>query len=590
MRSIVVLALAFPPSVLLSSARSQDATDSLMYRDPELPGPRLVEKLPARLPGLWLEALDRPEADIKCQAAQAIALAAERGLIGINTPIDRLVRELGQPDQHQTVRLAVARALVVLDAKEAAADLARAADTDPELQALVDPMLAKWNYKPARTRWLERLDQPPNRGGMILAIQALAMVREEKAIPRLRALALDRHVPAAVRLEAARALGSIQPSGLEPEAEALARDPARSPITDRLVAASMLRHHQDAKAVAQLQQLARDREPAVAAVALARLVELDTKLVVPLLETVLASPDANVRGFGVETLFRQATDAHIRLLGDRLNDAHPANRARASQALRELAAKPEWRNFVIREGTRLVSGTDWRGLEQSAILLAELDHKPTATRLLALLPHERAEVFVAAAWGLRRLAVPETLPPVLEYFEGQYRVILKVGPSAGRKVGHESVDAQLSHLAQFLGQGRYRPADAVLRRLIPPTAGKEPNPAGFETRAAAIWALGWIHEGKPDPELVQAIYGRLSAVGLFDPEDGRVRRMSAIALGRMRAEGMVDKIRPYYSGKPNLDQINNAAGWAIEQLTGEKVPPPGIIETKPLNWFLTSVD
>src|SRR5262249_2741971 len=567
MRSIVLLALAFPPSVLLSSARSEDATDSLMYRDPELPRLRVVEKLPARLPGLWLEALDRPEADIKCQAAQAIALAAERGFPGMNIPIDRLVRELGRPGQHQTVRLAVARALVVLSAKEAAADLARVDVADPELRALIDPALAKWDYQPARAGWLERLDQPPNRGGMILAIQALGTVREEKAIPRLRELALGRRIPAPVRLEAALALGRIRPSGLESEAKALARDPARNPIVDRLVAASLVRHHQGDKAVAQLQQFARDTEPTVAAVALARLVELDTKLVIPLLESVLASPDANVREFGVETLLRQPTADHIRLLGDRLNDPHPGVRTRARQALRELASKPEWRGAVIRESTRLLNATDWRGLEQSAILLAELDHKPAAKRLLGLLPNELAEVFVAAAWGLRRLAVPETLPPVFEFFEGQWRLMQKVGSSAGRTSGPERVDVQLSHLAQFLGQGRYRPADAVLRRLIPPSIGQNVNPAGHATRAGATWARGYIHEGKPVPELSQALFGRLTAVGPIDLEDIRVRRMSAISLGRMQAVDLLGTLRGFYSGKPNLDVVNNAVGWAIEQMT-----------------------
>ncbi|HKA07434.1 MAG TPA: hypothetical protein VKD71_09270, partial [Gemmataceae bacterium] len=500
------------------------------------------------------------------------------------------VRELGRPGQHQTVRLAVARALVVLSAKEAAADLARVDVADPELRALIDPALAKWDYQPARAGWLERLDQPPNRGGMILAIQALGTVREEKAIPRLRELALGRRIPAPVRLEAALALGRIRPSGLESEAEALARDPARNPIVDRLVAASLVRHHQGDKAVAQLQQFARDTEPTVAAVALARLVELDTKLVIPLLESVLASPDANVREFGVETLLRQPTADHIRLLGDRLNDPHPGVRTRARQALRELASKPEWRGAVIRESTRLLNATDWRGLEQSAILLAELDHKPAAKRLLGLLPNERAEVFVAAAWGLRRLAVPETLPPVFEFFEGQWRLMQKVGSSAGRTSGPERVDVQLSHLAQFLGQGRYRPADAVLRRLIPPSIGQNVNPAGHETRAAAIWALGYIHEGKPVPELSQALFGRLTAVGPIDLEDIRVRRMSAISLGRMQAVDLLGTLRGFYSGKPNLDVVNNAVGWAIEQMTGEKVPPAETIEITPLNWFLTSID
>jgi HEAT repeat protein len=377
---------------------------------------------------------------------------------------------------------------------------------------------------------------------------------------------------------------------LEQDAEPLAVDPAPRALTNRLVSASLLRHHQGEKATAQLQRLGRDSEPTVAAVALARLVELDTKLVVPLLDPVLASSDANVRGFGVEVLFRQPTDAHLRLLGDRLNDAHPAVRTRARQALRQLGSKGEWREAVIREGTRLLGGTDWRGLEQSTILLAQLDHVPTATRLLKLLSHERPEVLVAAGWGLRRLAVPETLPAVLEYFEGQYRLMRELGRSAGRKGGEAALDQQLSHLAQFLGQGRYRPADALLRRMIPPMVGKDANPAGFETRAAAIWALGLIHEGKPVPDLVQVVYGRLTAVRPFDLEDIRVRRMSAVALGRMKATELLDTLREFYHGKPSLDVVNNAVGWAIEQMTGEKVPPPGTIEVTPLNWFLTPVD
>ena len=43
----------------------------------------------------------------------------------------------------------------------------------------------------------------------------------------------------------------------------------------------------------------------------------------------------------------------------------------------------------------------WRALEQATILLAVLDHKPAAPRLVDLLRFERPEVFVAAAWGLR---------------------------------------------------------------------------------------------------------------------------------------------------------------------------------------------
>jgi HEAT repeat protein len=560
--------------------------DSVMYSDPNLPAPRVVKTLPPRLPALWLEALQRPEADMKCQAAQALALAHQRGLPGMTVAIEPLVRELGQKDQHPTVRVAVARALVVLDAKDKAAELAAAGAADPALRELIDPALAGWDHKPARAGWLERLNQTPNKRDTVLAIQCLTAVREDKAATRLRELALDGNVPPAIRLEAAKGLGLIRPTGAEKDAQALAGNASVSGRNDRLVAAFLLRHHQGEETVRLLQVLGRDSEPTVAGIALSRLVEIDPKHLLPLLDHVLPSADAIVRKSGVEALYRQPTDAHLRLLGDRLNDAHPDLRIQARKALHNLGAKPEFREIAIREGNRLLEGSDWRGLEQATILLAQLDHKPAAGRLVKLLPHARPEVFVTAAWGLRRLAVRDTLAPALEYFIFQYKNML-VGSAAGRADSSApAVDRQLSHVAQFLGQGRHREADAALRRLIPPTSDKG-NPAGMEARAGAIWALGLLHEGKPVNELVSAFSGRLSAVNPFDVEDARVRQMSAVALGRMKATLSLDTLRGFYKqNRPALDPINNACGWAIEQITGEKVPEPGTVEVMQRGWFL----
>src|SRR5947209_16950783 len=67
--------------------RADDALESVMYKDPDLPASRVVYKLPPQLPGLWLEALGRPEADLKSRAAQAIALAHERGFPGMDAAV-----------------------------------------------------------------------------------------------------------------------------------------------------------------------------------------------------------------------------------------------------------------------------------------------------------------------------------------------------------------------------------------------------------------------------------------------------------------------------------------------------------------------
>src|SRR5207247_3704627 len=116
----------------------------------------------------------------------------------------------------------------------------------------------------------------------------------------------------------------------------------------------------------------------------------------PNCEPVLASPDAKVRSQGVETLFREATIERLRLLADKLDDSHPDVRAKARHALQDLASKSQFKDEVIRQGTRILAGKNWRGLEQASILLVRLNHKPAAGRIAELVKFERPEVFVAA--------------------------------------------------------------------------------------------------------------------------------------------------------------------------------------------------
>jgi hypothetical protein len=110
----------------------------------------------------------------------------------------------------------------------------------------------------------------------------------------------------------------------------------------------------------------------------------------------------------------------------------------------------------------------------------------------------------------------------------------------------------------------------------------------MEARAAAIWALGLIHEGKTDPELATALETRLNDVPPGGaPEDPRVRGMSAVTLARMKTKEALRSLRKWYvSGEPSADHVNNACGWAIEQLTGQAMPPPRTMEKRQLDWFL----
>jgi hypothetical protein len=579
----------WPAAFLLSlglsfHARANEIIDSPMYRIPYLPEPKMVPTFPRGAKELWLKALERPEADMRLKAAEAITLAHRTGVKGMDTTIKALQEALDKAEEHPAVRLAAAKALVALNARTSAASLWRQAEAGGnDFRDLVEPVMARWDYKPARAVWLERLDKADTRK-LVLAIQSLATVRESKAAEPLEKLIMAERTPRAIRLEAARALAILRTEGLEKDAEALAKDAGPRSLVGRIAAVSLLQNHKSKEAIALLEQFRKDSEPAVAALAVGRLLAIDPKLLVGAAETLLDHRDANLRSFGVEVLYRQPTEKHIALLAKVLDDKNPCVREKARRLLQELARQGKWRRLIFAGAMEMLGTRNWRGLEQATILLVQLNHKEAAGRLVELLEFARPEVFITAAWGLRKLAVAESLPGALAYVKEELPRIRALEKRAGRRnVSFSWMDHQLSQLAQFLGQQKYAPADAVLRRFIPRSM-KMPHD---ESRAAAIWALGMLHEGKTDDALVKLFGERLNDTRSMPPEDLRVRRMSAVALGRLKGKALLPSLRLYYrEKKPSQDPINNSCGWAIEQITGEKVPAPETVETVDQQWFL----
>jgi HEAT repeat protein len=569
-----------------------EGIDSPMYKAPDTPGPRTVAIFPTEAKQLWLKAFEREgaEAETRCRVADAVVRARQRGVAGLEVFIAPFRAAVDQPDQHPAVRLAVARALVVLEARDAAPSLLRMARAGgAEVRNVIEPALARWNYRPAREVWLERLGDPETPAwSLVLAVRGLAAVGEVRAVDRLRALVRSAFASGQLRVEAARALGALQGDGLEEDARRLVDDLTPRGVVTRLAAASLLHRHTSMQAVDLLQRLARDKEPAVAALAITRLLAIEPKFVLPVLDEILGSRDANVRSLGVDVLFRLPGAKHLRLLGDRLNDSHREVRRKARRFLHELAKKKEWRNQAIAEAMRLLGSEEWRGLEQATILLTQLDHKPAANRLVELLSSEQAEVLLTAAWGVRKLAVKETLPGVVRYLEAVVPHFLSGRGSGGqRQVSQEVLDHQLSQLNQFLGQQKPAEADKLLRRFIPRPVTESGGP---ESRAAAIWALGLIHEGKTDRELAGQLEGRLNAGSAIPSELPPVRRMCAITLARLGAKEALPSLRRYYGDRnPSSDaeeRVKVACGWAIGKLTGETIRAPETKEVPLGDWFL----
>jgi HEAT repeat protein len=318
---------------------------------------------------------------------------------------------------------------------------------------------------------------------------------------------------------------------------------------------------------------------------MAGLIESEPKRLLPFSGGLLAHRDPKVRALAVAALGKVPAAGNVARLADRLDDPHPEVRRSARAALRQFAQQKDLHDLVVAQTVRLLAAPSWRGQEQAAILLTQLEHRPAAGRLVELLTSPRPDVYITSAWALRMLDIPETLPAILRHVETETRRQLAGKPAPGRDAPVELVEHQLSQLNQFFGARKYEPADLALRQFVP----KRSDKLGGEARAAGIWALGRLHENSGDKGLASEFEARLQDVGSIPPEDDRVRRMSAIALGQLKATAALPSLRKFAGDrKPSFDPVGNACAWAIAKIAGEAVPAPENLHRIYLDWFLSA--
>ena len=586
--SVTLLVAAIVPGQRGLPAELDTARD----QDPPLAADEAVKtvaRFDPRLKTLWLEALARPEADLQRQAADAIARAQALGMPDLGPTVPHLLKVMQATGAHPSVRLSAAKALIALDARQTAAALMERAKADGFTAArLLEPALARWDYAPMRPEWLARLADlrtPP--GPLILAIQAAAVVKLDMAAPELRRLVLDPKQAGDVRLEAARALAVLRSAGLEADAGRLAEDGSPQKMLDRLAAAVLLSQHRGPAAEKLLLKLAAAREPAVATAAVQRLVDVAAARLEPLLPALIVSPDAGLRLLGARALAELQTAEAAGRLGSLLDDPHREVRLFAQKALIRLAGVEPLSKAVRAAVMKALATGGPAGLEQAAVAAGALRHEPAAEHLVKMLGYADPEVRSAAAWGLRRLAVPATAAAILETARtdtDKPRAPPRRALLPGADSSEEGLDphGHLGHLLEALGVMRHRPALPLLSRYLPmPPMPRPPgdNPLWRpELRAAAIWSLGLIGEAAPPPDLVATLRKRLSGEPI-EPgakqkrEDAAVvRAMAAVSLGRMKAKEAAPELRQIYQDEKELPRVRRACAWALERLTGEKVP------------------
>ncbi len=566
----------------------------LTFRDPELVMPEPIRRLSTAYLDLWIEALAGPEQELKRDVALNICRAHDEGFLDCSAAKNSLTEVLKDATAPRSVLVEIARALIVLDAREHSAALKellrKGAGTQFEL--VVEPALARWSDAEMFATWKQRItarDVPRHR--RLLALQALAelsadMTGDQQLHEELRTLIATSRDTAVV-LEAARTLGKVKRVDLEPLARELLSSADADADTDgqrkRLAGVYLLLHHSSDGSRDLLLRVIKEgltelrRAPMIRA-AWRRLLQQDVSELASLAPLALQHSDPEVRRAAIDTLIRFPSKDGVGLLGVALDDRHPDIRRASRQGLFQLSGDESFKESIRAAGVAAVARTSWREQEQAIVLLVLLDQSIATDRMLELLHSPRGEVAIAAAWGLRRLNVAPTMVALLEYAETMDQQINDEEPLSP----HEAI--VLAHVFEALGRAKHQPAIPLLRRWV---SKNSPRVAKDAARSAAVWSLGWLYEDSRDVELAQALKARVLDVVSLTPESAPVRHASAITLGRIGAVEVAADLKPIARQRQVVADL--AAAWAVARLTGEVIPPPDAPISSGNRWKLSPI-
>lgn len=590
LRSVFVLALLVGQASLgeLPTVAGQESErlPGPMYFDPEFQPTEVEVVFRPGLRELWLQALAQDEVEMQVQAADAFRRAYQNGYRDVEGVPEVLLQLFAKPQLDRLARIAVARALVELDVQEAAPLFAEHANKAMlDLALVLEPAIADWQNESLVEQWLERIKDPyvfPER--FTLASSGLAKLQIKEAEPILLKIVLDKKTSAKRRLASARALSKLAPNGyVETAAELYAE--GDTSILERLLAVQLIAET-DSSSGRQLQfELSHDPDPAIARVALEPLWSNDP-------ERLLGSGAQYAKHSGplvrlqavdilAETQLAQNQWEPIEELFHLLNDPHPEVRIAARERVTQLIEEDRFVDQIWEVvDQRLSQGPAperWRANEQLLLLVGNHDRKSMVQLATAYLNDERHETAITAAWCLQTLNVPDLAEAALQFCQRVFDETRGTGVSL-------TEEQQLSQLFQFLGQQRYQDADPLLRKFIP-----KDYSLGLYSRAAAIWALGHIHEEDLDEELNDRLAERMVDTNSVVPEIPLVRFMSCNAIGRSRDERHEDKLRTILKVNTIDSFEGQQAAWALNRLFGDPIPGIGKRRINFGVWFVEPI-
>lgn len=540
-----------------------------MFLEPHLIPPGSVRKLDPRYVPLFdktLREIDNHE--LLETAAISLARVAQEKLQDISGSSDILLKHL-ESHSNLRVRFACARALVNGNLEESAALLLKMEESASDSQRLwIDSALARWKFAPAADVWKRRLaSESETAVAVSLACDGLAALGDSQVSDLLLSVLHGKLIAYEKRRAAAKAICVLAPDIALAEAESL----IGGSVLERLLGVELLSSAKP-EAHAKLFTLCADPADGVASATWTALFRLNPQTLITALPAGRSHRDAVIRmtSARIMRLFPDAEGAEW--LNFLLSDKHLEVRNVARQMLFLMAEeRAPLRDGIIAKASETLSANseNWQGIEQSLLLLGQLRAAQFSDRCVPLLEHPRSEVLVTAAWLLHLFPDSAVEAAVRKHLSRNEEMFSNaVSAPAGVDIGE-----QTSYLIQYAGLMRLKD----LQGLIEPNFSKNVPGGGFK-RPAAMWTLGLFHENDPVPALEKSFLGRLADRISVPPETSEVRRMSAVALGLMRAKTAGPGLQEAYQIDSQDTVIPDSARWA-QGMIGEPLPEP----VKPLS-------
>ncbi len=536
---------------------SQDKVDAVSFRMLEFPfSPSFDLPSNGRLPNINPDHFSSPSLTVQLNAVQSTVAHCVAGN-PIPDEINAEIVRLLSLDSPPAILRATVSAAIHLNLKEAASQLLQIAEQDSTLAMQIEPALARWSFKPAHEYWLRRLASDTKLDAQIQALQGLRSLKDPKDQPMLENVLQDSlHGP--IRIVAAQALGTIRDSGLEELAKQRLRSPDETEhFMAALEAASLIENHQSPEAISILTELCQSINYSAANVAFRSLAKLKFPDRTNVAMDGLKHADPNIRKTCVQFVADLEPVEYISKVADAMTDAIPENRQHATSLMATLAKRESMHDAVVENATRMLLDTRWQGKEQAIQLACALKMRDSIPRLFELAEDPSRDVFVTAAWGLRKLVQsPDDLNRALDLTtrlaDNTKQVKMKVPTT---------VDDfhRIAHLLELLGEQKYEPAAGFMERFIP-------KDSGYHTvaRATAIWGLGSIFDGLPTATCRAKIEERMMDFRGQNPENIFVRYVATVAIGRIGDESAIPLLEQI--PEPSATPAGQARDWSIQNI------------------------